>query len=732
MKHLAVLAALLLSAHCKANDVIEAPFNLQLQNTRIPREMADILLLRDLGYTKYTLHPDSRFEQFFVSRNNVSEEYVCSIPPEGSTFPETTNQTDHNPQLDSEILAKGMEVVHNSFSQSSCVWAYDLRGFYWTYGYCHGDKIIQYHETAPPQERLHKHVPGSPKMVYVLGRFSKASNNEIRFTNQASPLQYFKYLQSSEGTFRLVSEKLSPFSHQSQKVIMQMATDGSLCDMTWQPRLTEIVYKCNANGGKRVQIIDVEEIKTCHYRMFIHVPALCQLESFVPNKVTQHLVDVTCQRVSDEAGYSIDTLSTFEEYLDHPIFRQDSVFPVRADNRINVAQHDMIALGKGFYLGTVGNYQSESEYFNNRNVLLFNGFYELNEDLNMQVGRIIFNSIGKNLLAPEFVKGEQVLLLWLHSFIMWFEVYNFKGEFIGLSRLEHDGTKEQTVLGAQLFDPVTLLDVDGDDQLAALFTRPHYEAPHNMWNFEMFLSHGKSPKLTKEKPKPKDESLVQKTKMVIVYNEGQMENGRPNIAVYDEDADETLPGAYNDRGEYLFELEVSPQQTETFTAPQVPDVEFVGYPVLYYVKRLATENADVETTTLVVTQTLEQDSTETSNLDDIEETVDNQDSIEATDKQDESVVLVGENIDLVDESVDLVDETIDLVDKNAQQADESVELVDELHVPKEEVIDVNEVPVSDESESQPADETKNESENEGETSERESEKHPQDVTHDEL
>lgn len=596
MKHQLLVSALWLIAHSIAHDFIEAPYNLQLQNTQIPKLMAQSLLLKDSDYSKYTSHPDNRFEQFYVHQNNHTEQFLCSVPPQGSTKP-LSHEQEPDVKLDSDILAKATKIIHNSFSQGSCVWEYDLRGFYWTYGYCHGDKIIQYHETAPLQERKQKHLPGAPDMVYVLGRFSKASAKEVKFSNEASPLQYHKFLQGSEGTFRLVNEKMSPFSHRQQKVVMQMATDGSLCDMTRQPRLTEIVYKCNANGGKRVQILDVEEIKTCHYRMFIHVPGLCQLEAFVPDKLKQDLVDVTCQKISDDDNYSLHGLTTFEEYLEHPILRQDLVFPVRADNKINVAQHEMSALGRGFYLAKyMGKYQTQSDFYNNRNVILYNGFYESMLDLNTQLGRTIFNAVGKKLLAPEFVNNEQQVLQWKHLFILWFEVYNYKGEFIGLSRLEHDGLNPQVVLGAQMLDPVSLRDVDSDDSLAPLYERPLYQAPHNMWNYEKFSSRGV--KLAKpEQKKAKDELLVKKVKTVIVYNEGEMEDGRPNILVFDEEKDEQLPGQYDRRGEYVFQMVVGETQTETFTAPQIPNVEFLGFPVTYFVK------SEDEPETVTVTKT---------------------------------------------------------------------------------------------------------------------------------
>ncbi|SGZ47302.1 CIC11C00000005281 [Sungouiella intermedia] len=614
MKPFNIFVASLLASRLGAAQIVNVPLNFRIQDTEIPQELAANLVSSPKSSQSSQLTSKTRFERLFIHRNNDSEEYLCAIPPANSTFQDMPEESQLDLEKDSIILARAIDIVHGSFSPDQCVWSYDLRGFYWTYGYCHGDKIVQYHEMAPMKDRPHKHVPGSPNMVYVLGRFSKASAKEVSFKNQVSAIEMQKYIRDSGRSFRLVDEKLSPFSHLSQKVVLQMASDGSLCDMTLHPRSTEVVYKCDVNGGKHPQILDVEEIKTCHYRLFVHVPGLCQYEPFLPNKDTEDLVDVTCQRVSSQAAYSVDGMLTFEDYSHHHQLRKDSPFPVPADTRINVAMHDMVALSRGFYLAKyTGEYGTSSEYYNHRNVILFNGFHTSLDDLNLQLGRTVFNSIGKNLLAPLFKANEQVMLSWTHSFIMWFEVYNFKGELLGISRLLHDGSNEVNVLGAQMFDPVTLLDVDGDDSMPRSFNRPAFEAPYNMWNFEMFLAKGRSPAFNKKGrstskksqswKKKLEEDMVELTQMVLVYNDGVMADGSPNIEIYLEDTGEKLTGQYNEKDVYEFTYEPNPGQTETFTALVIPEVEYFGYPITFREPKSLAELKKLEELTVTVTQT---------------------------------------------------------------------------------------------------------------------------------
>lgn len=580
--------------------------------------MANGLILQKFSKRTPPKDDDQRYEQFFIRRNNRTEDYVCAVPPKNSYSPVEKNPEAQELDLnDASLLANAIQKIHESFSSSDCVWAYDLRGFYWTYGYCHGDKIIQYHETLIPKDRHKLHVPGFPNMVYVLGRFSRASNDEIKFRNQASPQQLAKYTDHSERMFRLVDEKVSPFSHQSQKVVVQMATEGSLCDMTWQPRSIEVVYKCDSSGGDRPTIIDVEEIKTCHYRMFIHVPALCDQNEFVGHKYVQDLVDVTCQRINDDIEESGE--KSFDELSEAPLLRNDSPFPVRADNRINVAEHELIALSRGFYLArnTVG-YKSSSEYYNNRNVILFNGFHLSLEDLNMQLGRTMFSSIGKNLLAPAYFNREQIMLEWYHSFIMWFEVYNVKGELLGLCRLLRNGMEQKNILSVLMFDPETLLDADGD-MVTSSFDRPHYEAPYNMWNFEFFTASGSSPRLSRDKnspnknvnseqppvkeSKPLDDSLVEVVYVFRVYNDGLLEDGTPNISVYDFLIDDLLKGSFNENGEYVFEYEPNPGQVLNIIAPYVEENDYHEFEMTFLeAATMSDSGEEPEETTVTVTK----------------------------------------------------------------------------------------------------------------------------------
>lgn len=450
-------------------------FNVNLVESYIPRDVANDLIN---GNKQWTSSPLSQFATFYLQRNATrTDEYVCAIPREQA--PENT-EPEHS-ETDASLLDRAAKSILSAFPHP-CMYAYELRGMYWTYAYCPGDKIIQYHEGLavrgqdPAALRRAEH----PNSIFVLGRFLAASNKNVLLTNQANLDVQVKALAEMRRSLRLVDDD-SPFTHQtSQKVVLYTISDGSICDVTLQPRSLEVIYKCDAHGPSQTTILGVDEIKTCQYKMIIHVPGLCAIPPFT-SKDKGIDAKVDCQLVDNGEEVKI---RSFEDRLDHVLLR-NSPFPVRSDSRISVADHTLQAMGRGFYLATSKvPRHSRNRYYNNRMVIVFNGFHELLTDLNRQVGRAVFDSLDRVLPMPGKA-NEKRLLLWTDSFLIWFEVYNALGELLGISRIERDASLDKKLLSVQMLDPETLLDTEGD-AVPLLFDLLEYAAPNDHWNFESF------------------------------------------------------------------------------------------------------------------------------------------------------------------------------------------------------------------------------------------------------
>lgn len=551
------------------------PFHINLYESHIPGQLAD-KLISDIGSANGTY-----YERLFVERKyqNGLDEYICELAP---VLILELDQEVMEEESEAEILAAATNLIHLSFSKDSCVWAYDFRGWYWTYAFCFGDKVIQYHEGAHPSERPHKHVPIAPSSVFVLGRFTKASIDKVEFGNQVSESQYKTYLDHATRSYRLLDEKSSPFSHHSsQRVVLQMATDGTLCDMTRQPRTLELMYLCSESGGYTPQIMDVVEIKTCHYKMIVHVPALCQYKPFIPNRhVQDSLVDIACQKVDRESSIDIKPDATFDDFLGVTVLRDDDEFPVRADNRINIAEHRLDDLGGGFQMAACNyEYVSSSEYFNSRTVAVFTGKFETLEDLNLQFGRTIYDSIEKKLIAPTNFEGLSEELSWLHKFVLWSEIYDATGEFLGLARLESTGDDTKRELDALLIDPVTLTEGNGDQPYFVRFERPEFQAPFNFWNFEVFYKNGAEPYTRRKRITKEKITLVEKLPDKEVSEEQHEEEDLLQVGLVDQRLEEHIDFVEDD-GQKVIKIadedEKENLNEDEIKEPQMPSLENEG------------------------------------------------------------------------------------------------------------------------------------------------------------
>lgn len=555
----------------------------KLHQTFIPRSVADALLSA----------PDIanwRYETLYVGANGT-EEYVCAVPHQ-----EQAEAAEPAIQNEAELLERAAALIRADLENAPCIWAYELQGSYWTYALCGADKIIQYHEGAAPEERAKERRPENPSAVFVMGRFGPGSNAALLFDNQATPAQAERYFREAPRTYRLAQIKDSPFSHRpAQNVVVQMVTDGLMCDMTFQPRTVEVVYKCHSASSRRPRIILAEEVRTCHYRMNVHLPGLCTDEAFVPNKASKDLlVEVQCQRVAEEwDGFAQETeqplheqeladtglleasalADLFQRYLARSAVR--SGFPVRGDNRISLSDYVTEACLGGFFHASRPT-RDTSSYTAARDVLVVSGPYNVS-DLGSRLHRL-FSSLlnhehGKRFAAP----GSGVVSA-QHTFVLWLEVYDLTGRMIAVARVENEAVRDE-LLQVEVFDPFTLLSESGRT-IRSSFERPEYQAPDNKWNFEYYSeAGGEVPDYTRLHALPQEHVTVKKT-TVTFYNSGQLPDGRINVQVVGEDGGE-IAGHYNEDGQYVFDMEFVAGEKVSYVADVIPGLEYWGYPIFY-------------------------------------------------------------------------------------------------------------------------------------------------------
>ncbi|CDK24423.1 unnamed protein product [Kuraishia capsulata CBS 1993] len=106
--------------------------------------------------------------------------------------------------------------------------------------------------------------------------------------------------------------------------------NGTLCDLTLEPRKIKVSYVCDPSYENKDMITSIAELQSCEYETRISVPELCRFPSF--RKRSLDLSRLEC-----------------EEYL--PTMSHQGRLSVIDMNKL-----DAIPLGEGVILGTIANY----------------------------------------------------------------------------------------------------------------------------------------------------------------------------------------------------------------------------------------------------------------------------------------------------------------------------------------------------------------------------------------
>lgn len=442
---------------------------------------------------------NAEFEIFRVaSQFGNPKEYICSVLLNDAGIQNTKHKSMHSAfeDLSQNLKQKAIDEIQKSFPKHDCVFAFDLNGRYWTYAYCFGDKVIQYHESEPAGSRAKKHTPTFPEYVYVLGRQLDASSKKVTIANQAVTKDFVLH----ENEFEITDGQGDPFTTSiqaqgpsiTQKMLKHTLSNGEICDLTKAPRMVDVVYKCDPvrNRG-RVEIVMVEEVQTCHYQMIVSVPQLCAVEGFTPtNEEMETVQQIDCKFIASKSeGASPGEVANFTMFKEK-VPNMKLKFPVPRDYKITLSEYLLMPFGDGFYLGLSKESRTTDHlYFNHRHILVYNRDFETPQHFIQSIGKMFSKILEQFLLAP-FTEEDntQRPISWNDTFTLWFEIYDYKGDFYTLSRVARNGRRNKKVLEIQLVDPDTMLDQDGEAVQDIRFGSLEYQAPNDAWNFQLFDS----------------------------------------------------------------------------------------------------------------------------------------------------------------------------------------------------------------------------------------------------
>ncbi|RLV90536.1 Protein OS-9 [Spathaspora sp. JA1] len=492
-----------------SNPIHKSSNRITFENGYIPRQIAESFV-----NLNEQIKDKARFEILNMHTQHHNGSYLCHIPVERKIDLQVP-KSGTTPML--ELKRKALGIIQQSFTTTNCTFAFNLHDRYWTIGYCYGDKVIQFHEDWK-HYLTGEHEAHFPQHVYTLARFpgSEAVNKNTEIKNQAKELD----IRLDETDFTIFDGEYSYFSSNqpdsetnTQKFIKHTLLNGEICDLTMKPRTIDIVYKCDQSVTGPVKLLQFQEIKTCQYQMIIHVPGLCGLEEFRRNIIQDNVVDLECKKIYEKSNRNEKIL-----YDDYFRYSDDSpsTGPFLAsgdDLKINLHDYSLNPCGAGYFLGTRKK-ESETEtgnpYWDNRRIFIYSGS-KLKSEPEQDFGRMLVSVLEQKIPSPLYnTKKVQVPLSWNDTFTMWYELYDYTGNFITLFRINREGKSPVHSIGVESFDR-SMLENYGMDRIIVGM----YDAPNDNWNFQRFSR----PRYTSVAQEPKIAAATQTITVTVTSSE---------------------------------------------------------------------------------------------------------------------------------------------------------------------------------------------------------------------
>lgn len=184
---------------------------------------------------------------------HANEKYKCFLP----------KLAKKEEEADDTLETSVLDYLEPLFKGDVC--SYRIES-YWTYEICHGNYIKQYHEERDGKT--------SKLQEYYLGKWNKQKTIELRDKLEKSKDEKLRYK-------RIDGINLAYFE-------VEM-TDGTLCDLNNEPRVTRVLYVCYAHGKN--EIYSLKETSTCNYEIVVLTPSLCLHPKYKLQETTENSIN---------------------------------------------------------------------------------------------------------------------------------------------------------------------------------------------------------------------------------------------------------------------------------------------------------------------------------------------------------------------------------------------------------------------------------------------------------
>lgn len=404
--------------------------------------------------------------------NNQDTDIVCFLPDVNSIPDPTKLETK---RTDDELLDDILDNLTKFFDPQYCSFTTGLNSGYWTYGYCYGDKIIQFHENLEVYEKTGNHIPELPDHVFVLGRFNGSDSKPPKIRNQSTPQSRMM----NKSDYKLIPDPLAVGSNiGTQKALGHTLNDGEICDVTNEPRKINIIYRCDPSIHYDLAIFGVNEVTTCEYQMIISLRSLCKYEEF-SSISDEKIMDIVCNRVVEHGNNG-----NLQDMIEYNVPQELPPFPQPKSMKIDLQDYDLVPGGNGFYWGRSKSFDQTPNIYDSRSILIYSGLDTETRKIIGSFSKMFIDSMEGKVLSPSSdsrVFNNKPVVTWDDSFVVWYEVYDHKGNFMSVVKVGRNGKLSTKSTNLQWVDPFQMVDQDGD-----AVTYPIPDPERKLYEFQTF------------------------------------------------------------------------------------------------------------------------------------------------------------------------------------------------------------------------------------------------------
>ncbi|KAL7259687.1 hypothetical protein ACSBR1_005551 [Camellia fascicularis] len=254
-------------------------FSINILNSQV---FADQIFSADAGGTfsrssrepKYTIefhqqdapfHPDDDQESVVMS-NKFGEKFLCFLPKvkklKSGKPVSQQNTSSLIVETEKRIKLKTPDELLEVLKDQCFI----RQEGWWTYEFCYMKKLRQLHLE---DDKVINHA--TVVQEFVLGVYDAEAT--AAFNQNLSDISTLKDPRSNDA---------------SQRYHAHQYGNGTLCDLTNQPRETEVRFVCSE---PRAMISSITELSTCKYALTVQCPMLCKHPLFQEERPVSHTID---------------------------------------------------------------------------------------------------------------------------------------------------------------------------------------------------------------------------------------------------------------------------------------------------------------------------------------------------------------------------------------------------------------------------------------------------------